>query len=166
MQAVTQELSALTAADLMSREVTTLPKGITIQEAVRRLARAHVGGAPVVDGQGRCVGVFSRSDFARWSRNGGKGALGPTATPGCVCSDWQVIDCCGWDDLPAESVDRIMTTDPVLVSPATPLGELARMMVDAQIHRLIVAGADRRPVGIVSSTDVLAAFARATGSAF
>lgn len=35
------------------------------------------------------------------------------------------------------------------------------MMVDVHIHRLIVAGEDRRPVGIVSSTDVLAAVARA-----
>jgi CBS-domain-containing membrane protein len=32
-------------------------------------------------------------------------------------------------------------------------------MVDAHIHRLIVAGAHRRPIGIVSSTDLLAAVA-------
>jgi CBS domain-containing protein len=54
-----------------------------------------------------------------------------------------------------------MTPDPVTVAPATPLGELARLMVNAHIHRLIVAGEDRRPVGIVSSTDILAAVARA-----
>jgi predicted transcriptional regulator len=35
------------------------------------------------------------------------------------------------------------------------------MMVDAHIHRLIVAEDDHRPLGIVSSTDVLAAVARA-----
>jgi CBS domain-containing protein len=66
-----------------------------------------------------------------------------------------------WDTLPAESVSWYMTADPVLVSPETRVGELTRMMVDAHIHRLIVAGADRRPAGIVSSTDVLAALARA-----
>jgi CBS-domain-containing membrane protein len=35
------------------------------------------------------------------------------------------------------------------------------MMVDAHAHRLIVAGADGRPIGIVSGTDVMAAVARA-----
>jgi CBS domain-containing protein len=54
-----------------------------------------------------------------------------------------------------------MTADPVLVAPETRIGELAKMMVDAHIHRVIVAGADRRPAGIVSSTEVLAALARA-----
>jgi CBS domain-containing protein len=58
-----------------------------------------------------------------------------------------------------------MTADPVLVSPETRVGELARMMADAHIHRLIVTGADRRPTGLVSSTDVLAALARAAKSA-
>ncbi len=37
---------------------------------------------------------------------------------------------------------------------------LAGIMMDAHIHRLIVAGTDRRPTGVVSSTDVLAALAR------
>jgi CBS-domain-containing membrane protein len=54
-----------------------------------------------------------------------------------------------------------LTADPVRVSAETRIGELARRMVDAPIHRWIVAGADRRPAGIVSSTDVLAALARA-----
>jgi CBS domain-containing protein len=54
-----------------------------------------------------------------------------------------------------------MTADPVIVAPETPLGQLARSMLDAHIHRVIVAHADRRPLGIVTSTDVLAAVARA-----
>jgi CBS domain-containing protein len=64
------------------------------------------------------------------------------------------------DTFPVDTVSRYMTHDPVLVDPATPLGELAKKMVDAHIHRLIVAGADRRPIGIVSSADVLAALVR------
>ena len=54
-----------------------------------------------------------------------------------------------------------MTKDPVLVPPATRIGALARMMMDAHIHRLIVVDTiTQRPIGIVSSMDILAAIAR------
>ena len=54
-----------------------------------------------------------------------------------------------------------MTVQPVMVPPATPIGELARKMVDAHIHRVLVAGEGNTPCGIVASTDVVAAVARA-----
>jgi CBS domain-containing protein len=54
-----------------------------------------------------------------------------------------------------------MTKDPVLVGPGTPIGELAGIMMDAHIHRIIVVDmVTLRPLGIVSSMDILAAVAR------
>jgi CBS-domain-containing membrane protein len=150
----------LTAADLMSREVITIAQEMSLPAAARVLAEAQVSGAPVVDSQGRCIGVFSTADLARRTQREKRAAQKAPAIPGCVCSDWEVVEH-DWDTLPAESVSWYMTADPVLVSPETRIGELARMMVDVHIHRLIVTGADRRPIGIVSSTDVLAALARA-----
>jgi CBS domain-containing protein len=49
----------------------------------------------------------------------------------------------------------------VFVSPATRIGELAQRMLDAHIHRAIVVDRNQKPVGIVSTTDILAAVARA-----
>jgi predicted transcriptional regulator len=37
------------------------------------------------------------------------------------------------------------------------MSDLARMMLDAHIHRVIVVDEQNRPVGVVSSTDILAA---------
>lgn len=150
----------LTAEDLMSREVLTLPQDTSLPDATRRLAEAQIGGAPVVDSQGQCVGVFSTANLTRRTQMEQRATRMAPSVPGCVCSDWEVVEH-DWDTLPADAVSWYMTADPVLVMPATPIGELARMMVDAHIHRLIVAGADRHPMGIVSSTDVLAAMARA-----
>lgn len=143
----------------MSRQVLTLPRELLIQDALLALARERVGGAPVVDQQGRCIGVFSVSDCNRRTRSGNRAARTPPPIPGWVCSEWEVVEQ-DWDALPADTVSRYMTPDPVMVQPATPVADLAQMMVDAHIHRLIVAGEDRRPIGIVSSTDVLAAVAR------
>ncbi len=155
----TQTFADLTAADIMSRDVVTMPQETPLSVAARLLAERQIGGAPVVDSDGRCVGVFSAADLARRKQREQRAARRAPAIAGCVCSEWEVVEH-AWDTLPAEAVSWYMTADPVLVPPETPIAELARMMVDAHIHRLIVAGADRRPTGIVSSTDVVAAVAR------
>jgi CBS domain-containing protein len=74
-----------------------------------------------------------------------------------VCA-WETVDV---DVLPADEVRTYMTADPIIVPPATKVSDLAQMMVDAHIHRVIVVDQRRRPVGIVSSTDILAAVAHA-----
>lgn len=160
MRAISDRVPELTAEDLMSQEVLTLSQELPIQDALQALTQARVGGAPVVDEQGRCIGVFTVSDCNRRVRSGNGAARTPPPIPGCVCSEWEVVEQ-DWDTLPSDAVSRYMTPDPVMVQPATLVGDLAQMMVDAHIHRIIVAGEDRRPVGIVSSTDVLAAVARA-----
>lgn len=77
--------------------------------------------------------------------------------PHCVCADGQVVEL---EDVPAEEVRRHMTAGPVTVPPSTRIGVLARRMVDAHIHRVVVVGPEGQPVGVVSSTDVLAAVAQ------
>lgn len=155
-----QALFDLTAADLMSRAVITLRQDMQLPEAARVLARTHISGAPVVDDAGRCVGVFSTADIARLALRDADAAPRRPTAPGCTCSDWQILDLDDWDVFPVDFVSEFMTADPVMVPPTTPVRELARQMVDAHIHRLIVAGPDQHPLGIVSSTDVLAALAR------
>jgi len=53
-----------------------------------------------------------------------------------------------------------MTRDPVTAPRETRIQQLARTMLDAHIHRVVIVDEGERPVGIVSSTDVLAAVAR------
>lgn len=150
----------LTAAEIMSREVISIPQEMALPVAVRVLNEARVAGAPVVNDEGRCIGVFSTTDLARHSQIAKHAARNAPAISGCVCSDWAVVEH-DWETLPAESVSWYMTADPVLVTPEAKFGELAQLMVDAHIHRLVVAGADRRPAGIVSCTDILTALSHA-----
>jgi CBS domain-containing protein len=64
-----------------------------------------------------------------------------------------------FEDLPADAVHRYMTTDIITSGPDSSLPTLARLMIDAHIRRIIVVDDERRPVGVVSSTDLLAALA-------
>jgi CBS domain-containing protein len=200
MRTHTKPLSQLTAEDLMTADVIVIPESMPVRDAVRLLFEKQIGGAPVVDTVGRCVGVISRSDFARLGLRHGADVLvaplrpvtcdfqiresGPdgrekvTCTlppcscpfqrserapdgrwvetcsqPHCVCMDWQVVEL---ETLPSTAVRDYMTRDPVQIALDTPVRELARKMVEAQIHRLIVVDSAGRPLGIVTSTDLLA----------
>ena len=157
MQATGKPFSELTATDLMSRDVIAVQQAMPLAAAARVLSRAQVTGAPVVDADGVCVGVVSATDFLRLANPDPNVSRQTCAGPVCVCSDWQMPDI---HDLPADEVRHHMTRDPVTVRPHTPVTDLARLMLDAHIHRVIVVDGKGRPVGVVSSTDIIAAVAR------
>jgi CBS domain-containing protein len=204
MRVTNKPLLVLTAGDLMNPDVVRLPEQMALRDAAQMLLRNQIGGFPVVDSQGKCVGVFSAIDFLRLSEIRADAAQ-PTAPPlsitcsfqtkhrtlagkdvtmcalppgvcpiqvkqdepggeklivcsqpHCVLVDWQVVNV---EKLPTDEVRQFMTPDPVTARPATPIRVLVRMMIDAHIHRIIVVDEERRPIGVVSSTDVLAALA-------
>jgi CBS domain-containing protein len=206
MRATSKPLQALTAADLMSSEVVCLPEEMSLREAAHTLLHKQIGGAPVVDVQGKCVGVFSATDFLRLSEVraditrptspplpitcsfqakhrtwDGKEVTRCTLPPGvcplqvkqeepggekllvcsqphCVLTDWQTVEV---EKLPADEVRQFMTPNPVTAQPETSIQVLARMMIDAHVHRIIVVDAERRPIGVVTGTDIMAALAYA-----
>ena len=146
----------LTAEDLMSADVVVISQDIPLREAACLLAQSHISGAPVVDDHGRCVGMLSATDFVRWASEAG--ATDPVPADGWprFCSDWQMVDL---EALPGNAVRHSMSADLVTAEPATPMTDLARRMIDAHIHRIVVLDEERRPVGLVTSTDILAAVA-------
>jgi CBS domain-containing protein len=142
----------------MSKEVVLLPAEMSLPAAARLLYRMQISGAPVVDETGRCVGVLSTTDFMHCVERG-PGPAG--ATCGQMHSAWEIHDEAAPDE--TRLVRDFMTRDLVTVPPGTSLPELARTILEAHIHRLVVADHDLRPLGIVSTTDILAALTRATG---
>jgi len=153
MMALSKCIADLTAADVMSRDVVVVPLDMDLRSAAHLLSQARVSGAPVIDRLGRCIGVVSATDFVHWAEDVREGARRARA---CVCSDWQVIDP---SELPTDAVAAYMTADPVTAPDTTPLADVARMMLDAHIHRVVIVDENNRPLGIVSSTDILAAVA-------
>jgi CBS domain-containing protein len=176
---------------------------MSIKEAALTLVKHGISGAPVVDREGRCIGVFSTTDLLRsYSER-----KDPRTTPaeqaitcpfirtirdkhGCeaslctlplgicaiqrvskdaggqsqiVCSEphsvpveWGVVEL---EKLPDDPVQCYMTTDSVMVQSEVGIRTLARMMIDAHIHRVIVIDNESHPLGVVSSADLLAAIA-------
>jgi len=192
----TVENPSLTANDLMSRDIVTVRTDMPLREAAVYLAKHEIHGAPVVDDMGRCVGVLSVSDLARWAAGWGEPRVqlprtcsfqGKCREPGgkesvvcrlpegvcplqrlremadgkfaltcvephCVPTDWQTVE---MDALPGDAVHDYMTTTIVTAAPEATVPELARLMLEHQVHRLIVLDADQHPVGVVAVNDLL-----------
>jgi CBS domain-containing protein len=158
MTTASKPLLTLTAADLMSPTVMTIPRDMSLRQAAHLLAQADISGAPVTNAEGHCVGVISARDFVSWAERGKGTARKGSGGVECVCSAWQIVPS---ETLPEDVVANYMTANPVTITPGILIGALAQMMIDAHIHRVIVLDRVGRPIGVVSSTDVLAAVARA-----
>ncbi len=161
MLVTNRPLLNLTAADLMTAPVLTIPHETSLREAARLLSGSSISGAPVVDADGRCLGVLSSSDFITWAKTGGE-AEGHEERVSFLSPLGDIIDISEAAD---SEVHRYMTAQPVTVPPTVTIGELSQKMVDAHIHRVLVVVEGGRPCGIVTSTDVLAAVARAAQEA-
>jgi len=141
----------------MCRSLVLIPRQMSIPAAAHLLGLAKVSGAPVVDEEGRCIGVLSASDFLHFAEKGKVHAHAHAAES--TVRAWQIFD--DVKDDSREIVEDYMNCDPVTVPPGMSIGKLARMMIDAHIHRVIVVDENDHPIGIVSSIDILAAIAQA-----
>ncbi len=171
METINEWLHSNTARDVMTATVVCLNPRDRLADAVNLFLREQISGAPVVDEHGACVGVLSATDVLHFEV---KRAEAPAAIavrrphyfdkwdPGG--SWWHEAGRVRADIQPrlAESVVEFMTRDVVGVSDDTPLGDVIRDMVDAHVHRVVVLDSARRPKGIVTTTDVLAAILRAS----
>lgn len=119
----------LSVWNVMSREVLTLTRSMSVREAGRLLLEHHVHGAPVVDGAGRVHGVVSLVDITA--------AL--------------------LDRPDATLTELIGGRDAVTAQPTDGLYEAALDMVCRDIHRLVVVDGEGRPIGMVTPVDVLRA---------
>jgi CBS-domain-containing membrane protein len=149
MNSAIERLLALRVEDVMNREVVTVSESETMKQAAKRLANFEVTGAPVVDDSGRCVGVLSGSDFV-----GKDAGLHPSETmlvKNTLHEPFHV------ERLENDRVDAHMSPVVQTISPKAGVIQAARMLCGEHIHRLMVLDDDQRPVGVLSSLDLLAA---------
>lgn len=145
------------AGDIMVSEPVCVERSTTIHELARVFEENGISGAPVVDPEGRLVGIVSKSDLIRHSKQGTLDL--PPAFLFEVISEQGGPE----EDLAVESsicVEDFMTEDPVTVLAETPAGEVARKMFEGRFHRVVVVDAQRYPIGIITSMDMLGAFPR------
>lgn len=146
--AINRLLTAVKASDLMTRPVQLVNQDMALVKAAALLAEKRISGAPVVDQDGKIVGIVSEKDFLK--------EMGFSATP----SFMQIATHCLNDKscmirrLHNRTVGDIMTRPPVTGVPEMTIGEISNLFVARKINRLPILSADGRPVGIVTRTDL------------
>jgi len=144
----------------MQTRVFTLGPDESLERALALFREKHVGGAPVIDREGRLVGVISVFDLLA-------SLGGPEPDAGCALffRDHPLSWTTEWsfrlegrpDALRGQHVSDVMTREVVAVAPDTSLADVARVLREHRIHRVVVCDVERM-LGIVSSFDLLACF--------
>jgi len=145
----------VSVASIMTREPVCAEPSMSIRQFALLLEQNEVSGAPVVDAQGRVIGVASKSDLIRRCSEGTR-----DLPPGYL---FEVISDQGGDEEgvipePLICVQDFMSEDVETARPETPISQVAKQMYDRRIHRVIIVDEEHMPVGIVTSLDVLGAF--------
>jgi acetoin utilization protein AcuB len=127
--------------DYMSQPPIVIAPETPISDGLRMMRDHRIRRFPVVDGQGRLIGVVSDKDL-----------LHAEPSPATSLSIWEIGYLLG-----RITIDQVMTRDVLTVTPTTPLEDAAQIMVDRKIGGLPVVEAGR-VVGIITETDIFKVF--------
>jgi CBS domain-containing protein len=142
------------AHQIMATTVITVGPETSIVGAANAMLQHHVSGLPVVDAEGKLVGIVSEGDFIRRAEVGTQRKRGRWLSF-LVGSDRLASDFAHEN---GRKVGQIMTPDPVTIAEDTPLDQVVQIMECHNIKRLPVVRGDLL-VGIVSRSDFLHAVA-------
>jgi CBS-domain-containing membrane protein len=146
-----------TVEKIMTTRVVAVHRGASFKEMAARLRQERVSAFPVVDDDGRVVGIVSESDLLpKETLDAGWAAGLPEMTSRVLGQA---------DQQKAESVTagQLMTEPAVTAAPGDTVEHAARQMYTHRVKRLPVTDAAGRLVGIISRTDVLSVFDRPDG---
>ena len=139
---------ALTAADVMSRQVAAVSKDTPIREVVERMLGKVYRAVPVVDG-GALVGIITNSDLVH------RGGLGLRVDLLAALDKPELHAILERLASSAKVAADVMTPGPATADPSTPLPRIAEIMTRRRLKRLPVVDRRGALVGIVSRVDLL-----------
>jgi CBS domain-containing protein len=120
------------ADEIMQRKLITLPPELDVFNGIEMLVRHQISGAPVVDGSGRLLGVFSEES--------------------CM----KVLLAAAYEQLPTNRVDVFMDTGPTTITEDADLLSIAQIFSSTSTRRLPVVR-EEKLVGQISRRDVMKA---------
>lgn len=140
--------------NVMTTSVVTVSEDTPFKEVVRVMQEHAVSGVPVVDGQGRLVGIVTEADLLMAEE---PGARRRGLSERILRTRRRAEQAAGLEDVRAGD---IMNRPVVTVAPDLSVREAIRVLLHAGVKRLPVIDAERRVAGIVSRADLLSVFLR------
>ncbi|MEV5953125.1 CBS domain-containing protein [Streptomyces sp. NPDC051987] len=138
-------------SDVMTQTVVSVGRQAPFKEVVRLMRDWRISALPVVEGEGRVVGVVSEADLLHKEevRDG---------DPDLPRSELRGL--AGPAKAAAVTADQLMTSPALTTRPGATLAEAARTMARAKVKRLPVVDEFGLLQGVVSRADLLKVFLR------
>jgi CBS domain-containing protein len=143
-----------TVAEIMTADPITVSPETSLQEAIQILVEKKISGLPVVNSQGKLVGIISETDLT-WQATG-------VDTPPYI----MFLDSVIYLQNPAkhnqevhkalgQTVKEAMSDRPVTIKATQLVREAARIMHEKKIRRLPVVDEQSKLIGIITQGDVI-----------
>jgi acetoin utilization protein AcuB len=132
---------------MSTRPILCVPD-LPVSDALDQMKKERIRRMPVVDKNGKLVGIVSDKDLLRAS-----------PSPATSLSVWEITYL-----LSKLKVSDVMTKKVITVLENTPIEDTARIMVDNKIGGLPVVDASNSVVGIITETDIFKTFLELLGA--
>jgi CBS domain-containing protein len=149
---------ALTARDIMETQVITLSPSDPLSNVHRLFCDEEIHGAPVVDDEGRVLGIITSMDLLRAASDEHEAARGDPS----YFRELFEISGPDWEEAPEGFLDRLrervtsefMTEEVACVGADATVSEIARTLRGNHIHRVLVVE-DEILQGIITTFDLV-----------
>ena len=139
-------------SELMTQPVLTIRQDRNLEEVAHKMLDNRIGGLPVVDEEGKIVGMVTESDFSAkehaipFSRSYAPQLFGEWMSKEHIEKAYEAVR--------NVQVKEIMTKPPLTINEDDTVAEAVRRMLEGRVHRIPVVR-DGIPVGIISRHDLL-----------
>lgn len=150
---------------VMTGDVLAVGSDVSLEVLSDILLERGIGGAPVVDSEGRPVGMVSKTDLLgeRLLAGDTEEALGPGLHASRGHYRVELGPGVHAEALPRATVGDAMTHASVTIAETAPVAQAAALLTMRGIHRLPVVSEDGRVTGLVTSSDVVRWLAEQSG---
>ncbi len=142
-----------TVAEVMTRDPILVKPETPLKEVIQLLAKNRISGLPVVDEEGKLMGLISETDLM-WQEAG-------ISPPAYI----MLLDSIIYLENPSryekelhkalgQTAGEVMSTHPPVIAPDKGVREAAKLMHEREVSRLIVLDQDK-VVGVISRGDII-----------
>jgi CBS domain-containing protein len=147
-------MTELLAKNIMTSGVVAVTPETSIGQLSKVLLENKVSGVPVVDGEGKLIGIVSEADIIKDNIN----VQFPFYFDPLMVSGY-VVDFEKYNedikDYLNSKVETIMNHRVKTVNPSTSISEIADIMVSNKVNRIPVIDENKKVVGIITRADII-----------
>ena len=144
--------------EIMAKDVVSVKPDDNARDAISLLFKMEISGLPVINTEGKLVGMFTEKDVLKQilpSYLEKVGRFVYEENPKSIKNKFQ--------DLANLSVSQLMRREVITIDEETSLCEAARIILIQKIRRIPVLDKEKRVVGIVAREDIVKSYAKEAG---